>query len=208
MVGALLLTLFFLLSLVILEILPLLSGSDDLIVMQQANFQLARNEFIAKDVLILEYKPNNRSQAISELQTVMPTFQQVQKGFLSGDITLGLPSNPPDNVRAALLASQSDYLAIVTAVNHLTAQTDSNPDPIQVNIVLQHERFYVTEMYQVITLLQQDAEARKVQLILIKLAVVGGAGVIVILKYTLFTRKALERMAETEESRETKEQLQ
>lgn len=210
MIASLLMTLFLLVSLVILETLPLLSGQDDLIIMQQANFQLARDEFISKDVMVLAYRPlSYHSQAVNELQTVLPQFQQVQTGLLKGDVTLGLPGHPPDSARAALLVSQSDYLAITTAVQHLLAHPDSNsPDPIQVEIVLQHERLYVNEMYQVITLLQQDAEARKVQLILIKLTVVGGASVIVILKYTLFTRKALERMAETEECRGTKEPLQ
>lgn len=201
---ALLMTLFLLLSLVIFEILPLLSGYDDLIVMQQANFQLARNEFISKDVMVLAYRPiSYHSQAINELQTVLPQFQQVQVGLLHGDASLGLPGNPPDSVRVALAVSQTDYLAIVTAVQHLLAHPDvSNPDPIQVEIVLQHERLYVNNMYQVITLLQQDAEARKVQLIGIKLTVIGGAGVIVVLKYTLFTRRALKRMTEAEQGSE------
>lgn len=198
MVMALLMTLFLLISLVIFEILPLLSGYDDLIVMQQANFQLARDEFIAKDVMILAYRPAAyHYQAVNELQTILPQFQRVQVGLLQGDASLGLPGKPPDSVRAALLVSQSDYLAIATAVQHLLMHPDSeNPDMIQVEIILQHERLYTSNMYQVITLLQQDAEARKVQLIGIKLTVIGGAGVIVILKYTLFTRRALQRMAE------------
>ncbi len=208
MIMALLMTLFLLLSLTILNILPLLSGQDDLIIMQQANFQLARDEFMAKDVLSLAYRPVSfHSQAINELQTILPQFQQVQVGLLHGDVSLGLPNNPPDSVRAALQVSQSDYIAIVTSVNRLLAHSDtSNPDPIQVAIVLQHERLYVNEMYQVITLLQQDAEARKVQLIFIKLTVIGGAGVIVILKYTLFTRYALKEMTEAEESKTGKSQ--
>lgn len=209
MVAALLLTIFFLLSLVVLEILPLLSGQDDLIVMQQANFQLARDEFMAKDVLSLAYRPASfHSQAINELQTILPQFQRVQVGLLHGDVSLGLPGDPPDSVRAALLVSQTDYIAIVTAVNHLLADPDaSNPDMIQVEIVLQHERLYTSEMYQVITLLQQDAEARKVQLIFIKLTIIGGTGTIVILKYTLFTRRALERMTETEQNKTEKENI-
>lgn len=211
MVAALILTLFFLLSTVILEILPLLSGYDDLIIMQQANFQLARDEFISKDVMVLAYRPATyHSQAINELQTILPQFQRVQVGLLQGDASLDLPNNPPDSVRAALAVSQTDYLAIVTAVQHLLADPDaSNPDMIQVEIILQHERLYVNNMYQVITLLQQDAEARKVQLIFIKLTVIGGAGVIVVLKYTLFTRHALKGMAEAEDDNsETKGEKQ
>lgn len=211
MVMALILTLCMLLSLVMLNILPLLSGSDDLIVMQQANFQLARDEFISKDVMVLAYRPMTyHSQAINELQTVLPMFEQVQVGLLKGDASLDLPGNPPDSVRTALAVSQSDYLAIATAVNRLLTHPDaSTPDMIQVEIVLQHERLYVNEMYQVITLLQQDAEARKVQLIFIKLTILGGTGVVVILKYSLFTQVALKRIQSLEETQaKSREPLQ
>jgi hypothetical protein len=211
MIISIILALFLLLALSILNILPLLSGSDEIVAMQQANYQLARDEFISKDVLVLAYRPMTyHSQAVSELQTVLPAFQQVQVGLLKGDVSLGLPNNPPDNVRAALLASQSDYLAIITAVNHLLAHPDaSNPDPIQIEIVLQHEHLYIGEMYQVVTLLQQNAEARKVQLIFIKLTLLGGAGVVVVLKYSLFTQVALKRIQSLEEEQEkSKEPLQ
>lgn len=201
MIGALVLTIFLLLSLAAFDILPLVSGNDDLVIMQQANFQLARDEFISKDVMILAYRPATyHSQAVSELQTVLPQFQSVQVGLLKGNVALDLPGNPPDSVQVALLASQSDYLAIVTAVNHLLATPDAaKPDIVQVEIVLQHERLYINEMYQVISLLQADAEARKVQLVIIKLAIIGCAGVTILLKYTLFTRHALQEMEEVKE---------
>jgi hypothetical protein len=129
---------------------------------------------------------------------------------LKGDASLDLPGNPPDSVRTALAVSQSDYLAIATAVNRLLTHPDaSTPDMIQVEIVLQHERLYVNEMYQVITLLQQDAEARKVQLIFIKLTILGGTGVVVILKYSLFTQVALKRIQSLEETQaKSREPLQ
>lgn len=201
MMMALILILCMLLSLFVLDILPLFSSYDDLVIMQQANFQLARDEFISKDVMVLTYRPiSYHSQAVNELQTVLPLFQQVQVGLLKGDSLLNLPGNPPVSVRVALLASQSDYLAITTAVQHLLAHSDStHPDAIQVEIVLQHERTYIQEMYQVIALLQQDAEARKTQLIFIKLTIIGGTGVVVVLKYTLFTRFALSGMEKAED---------
>ena len=207
MIMSLVLTLFLLFSLIILTILPLFPGSDDLVIIQQANFQLARDEFIAKDVMILAYRPvTYHSQAINELQTVLPQFQQVQVGLLNGNVVLGLPGHPPDSVKVALLSTQSDYLAIVTAVSHLLAHPDAtNPDPIQVEIVLQHERLYVGEMYQVISLLQQDAETRGTQLIFIKLTILGATGVTVVLKYSLFTRYALKGLERAEEQEERKE---
>lgn len=196
MIGALILTLFLLLSLVIFDCFPLLPGNDNVVIIQQANLQLARDEFISKDVLTLAYRPATyHSQAVSELQTILPQFQQVQAGLLSGNAALGLPGNPPDNVRVALLATQSDYTAITTATSHLLAHPDSaSPDPIQVEIILQHERLYIGEMYQVITLLQQNAEAHTVQLALIEVVVIACTGAVVLLKYLLFARYALKRI--------------
>lgn len=207
MIMSLVLTLFLLFSLSVLNTLSLFPNSDDLIIMQQANFQLARDEFISKDVMVLAYRPATyHSQAINELQTILPQFQQVQVGLLQGNAVLGLPGHPPDSVKVALLSTQSDYLAIVTAVNQLLAHPDAlNPDPIQVEIVLQHERLYISGMYQVISLLQQDAETRRVQLIMIKLTILGATGVTVVLKYSLFTRFALKGMEQAEEMKETKE---
>lgn len=196
MVGALILAIFLLSCLAIFDCLPLLPGNNDLVVVQQANYQLARDEFIAKDVLTLAYRPATyHSQAIGELQTILPQFEQVQVGLLSGNAALGLPGNPPDNVRLALLATQSDYTAITTATSHLLAHPDSaSPDPIQVEIILQHERLYIGEMYQVITLLQQNAEASTAQLVLLEVVVIGATGLVVLLKYLLLTRYALKRM--------------
>lgn len=193
MISALVLALFLLVVLAAFEIFPALSGNDDLIVTQQANLQLARNEFIAKDVLILAYRPiTNHSQAINELQTILPMLQQVQAGLRNGDSTLGLPANPPDNVKIALTATQSDYLSITIALKNILLHPDSTTvDPVQLSIILQHERSYTTSMYQVVLLLQGNAEAQKIQLLIIKISLAGAVGLVVILKYLLLTREVV-----------------
>jgi hypothetical protein len=198
MLSTLALTLFLLLALIGFEILPITNGNDDLVVMQQANFQLARNEFIAKDALVLAYRPATyHSQAISELQVQLPVFQQVQMGLLHGDSLLGLPA-ASDGAHNALLAAQPDYLAIVAALKALVSHPDGAPDPIYVDGIMQHEGLYVAAMYQVVTLLQQDAEARKMQFFVIKMTLAGLMALAVILKYTQLTRKVVEKMVREE----------
>ncbi len=199
MISALVLALFLLVVLVAFEIFPALSGNDNLVISQQANLQLARDEFIAKDVLILAYQPSTyHSQAVNELQTILPMFEQVQVGLSNGDSTLGLPANPPDNVQIALATCKSDHLAITTALKNILAHPDSAVDPIQLNIILMHERPYTTSMYAVVTTLQSNAEAQKIQLLIIKISLAGAAGLVVILKYLLLTREVVARSMELE----------
>jgi hypothetical protein len=196
MVTILIVTLFLLVILVGFEILPTINGNDDPVIQRLADLQLVRGEFISRDALFLQYRPvTNHSQAISDLQTILPTFQQVQAGLLHGDASLGLPSNPPDSVKAALLSADSDYRQIVTAAKNILASSDQAIDPIQVNIILMHDRPYLVAMYGAITLIQQDADARKVQLLIIRISFIVAAMSLVTLKYLFFTRPAVKRVA-------------
>jgi len=203
MVATLALTIFLLVVMVGLEILPITNGNDDPVIQRQADLQLTRSIFLSRDVLVLAYRPITfRSQAVSDLQTILPVFQQVQAGLIVGDVSLGLPGNPPDNVRIALGTANSDYQQMVTALKSLLANADSptGPDPVQVNIVLLHDRPYITAMYQAITLIQQNADARKIQLLIIKIFFIVGIVVLVMLKYLLFTRPAVSKMVLEEEA--------
>lgn len=188
MILSICITLFFLLIVMGIEIYPSTQGNNDFVVLQQANFQLARAQFLAKDVLTLEYRSiQYHSQAISEIQTVLPVFIQVQSGLSNGDATLGLPKNQPDTVLASLSASQSDYSAIATALKVIISTPDKVPDITEVDIVLTHQNNYITEMYQVVTLLQENAESKVFQLMFIKIIFLVLAFILVILKYALFT---------------------
>lgn len=202
MVVMLVFALFLLLALGIIEGLPFFSGNDDFRILQQANLQLVRDEFMVKDLLILTYRPvSSHPQAVGELQIVLPTFQQTQNGLLNGDTSLGLPPNPSPAVRTAIGVTQSDYLSMVTAMKIILAHPDSAPDPIQVQIILQHERPYVTNMYQVVVLLTQEAEARKLQLFLVKSGLIVLVAFIVLLKYFLLTQRAVGKLAREEEKK-------
>lgn len=170
-------------------LLPSLAGNDDLLIVGQASVQIARSEFIAKEVLVLAYRPMTyHSEAVSGLQTTLPVFQQVQGGLLNGDASLGLPSNPPADVVQAMSRTNGDYMAMVAALKSILARPDTPPDPIQVDIIIAHEPAYSLGMYQVATLLEQHAEAWKLQLLVIRMTIIAIALIAKIINYLLVTR--------------------
>lgn len=203
MITMLGLVLFLLITLTGFDIFPITSGNNTVIVNQQADIQLARAEFITKDILTIAYRPNNKAQAVGELQAILPQFQKIQNGLLKGDTSLGFPNNPPDNVQSALLSTQGDYSAFYIAANTILTHVDHTPDPTQVNIVFQRERPYIQSMAIVISLLQNNAQNRDVQLLIIKMIICGLIGTISILKYTLFTRDAVRTLIIAEEKEES-----
>lgn len=157
-----------LLMLIGLDIYPLLIGNDSYVIEQQSWLQVARDEFLAKDVLILAYRPASfHSQAISDFQVVLPQMEQAQNGLMKGDSSLGLPA-PTDDVKRLLVRANDDYLAITTALHTILKTPDNPVDPTQVNIIMAHEYSYSVIMAQVAILEQQQAEATTFHLIVIK----------------------------------------
>lgn len=196
MLIALGLTIFLLIALAVCEILPATNGNNDRVIQQQADFQLARDEFLVKNVYALEYRPVQHVQAVGELQIQLPAFEKAQTGLLNGDVSLGLP-RPSNGVKTALLDAQSDYLAIDAAVRTILLHPDATPDPIQTNIVAMHERPYTAAMYTVITLLAQEEQARSTQLLILEITLIALALIVILLKYLLFTQPVIkQRIAE------------
>lgn len=124
---------------------------------------------------------------------------------MNGDAALGLPGNPSSGVKAGLLDAQPDYLAMTTAMQIILAHSDNTPDPIQVNIIAQHERPYTAAMYTVVILLQQEAQARAIQLLILKMTLIGLVIILVLLKYLLFTLPVIKQKIEEEAATEAKE---
>src|SRR2546430_123803 len=61
-------------------------------IMNQSGLQRTRAQAIAKDTLILAYRPESEhAQAVNELQNLLPRFEQTQKGLQVGDNSLQLP---------------------------------------------------------------------------------------------------------------------
>lgn len=117
------------------QAIPLTVSGDQI---SQADLQKTRCEVIVKSALILEYRPSSEHvQAISDLQVVLPRLQQEQ--------TL-LSHARNETIQAYLLQAQPDYVAIVSATQHILAQKNKPVDMTQVSIILAHERGYLTTM--------------------------------------------------------------
>ncbi len=188
-----------LLMLVGLDIYPLLAGNDAYIIEQQAWLQVARDEFVAKDVLILAYRPASyHSQAISDLQVVLPQLEQTQTGLTKGDSALGLPV-PTDDIARQLARAQDDYLAITTALHAILKTPDAPVDPTQVNIIMAHEYSYSLAMAQVALLEQQQAEATMLHLIVIKVTLKTLLLLVISTHFLSVGRAVLNKQVELEE---------
>jgi len=200
---------FLLLTLIGFDIYPLTTGNDALIVEQQAWLQVVRDEYLAKSVLILAYRPvSSHSQAISNLQVILPGFQQTQSGLLNGDTLLGLPSNPSDDVKRILQQAQSDYVPLVAALKVILAHPDGPVDPTEVDIVLLHDYPYSITMAGLATLLQQQAEAVNLHLIIIKLILKTSLIAIIVGYHFLSGRRMFDKLVEIEMTEEQAERHQ
>lgn len=196
---AVILTLLLLISLSILEVFPISSGNNYLVTDRQANLQLIRAEFIVRSVLFLQYRPTtNHAQAISDLQILLPQFEEVQNGLLHGDALMGIPANPPSSVQEALANTDSDYQQIVAATKVVLTHPDATIDPLQVNIILMHDRTYITNMAETIRAIEQYNDAQTQQLIIARIVFISAVVVLVILKYLLFTLPTVRKMVQTE----------
>ena len=154
-------------------IIPLMSGNDDLVSINQTNLQVARIEYFAQAVQTLAYRPLTfHSEAVSGMEVNLPILQQTQNGLLKGDTSLGLPSNPPDDVHQLLINMQPDYSATVTALKVILANPDKQPDPIQIDIVMRHTQPYAIGLYQVVQAMTKHAEQRKILFFVIDIVLV------------------------------------
>lgn len=137
------------------QAIPLTISGDQI---SQADLQKTRCEVIAKSALILEYRPQSEHiQAISDLQVVLPRFQQEQS-------TLSAYRN--ETIQAYLIQAQPDYQAIVKATQNILARKDKPVDMDQVSIILSHERAYTTTMNELLVYGLQRLDARTFQLFL------------------------------------------
>jgi hypothetical protein len=197
------LCLFLLFALSVFEILPLTQKPDDQV--KQVYLQLARHEFLVKTVYALAYRSSvSRAQSISDLQIQLPQYEQVQIGLLKGNAALNLPGNPSDAVRGQMAAASGDYLATDTAIKTMLAHPDKDPDPLQVTIVAQHDRAYLSTMYGVMVLMEQEAQARLFRLFVIRMSLVAAVFVLVIVKYTVLTQNVVKTLLDEENAHETR----
>ena len=114
--------------------------------------QRVRAEVFARDVLVLEYRPvEMHAQAIADLQAGLPLFE-AEETVLAND--------PRPDVQIVVSAARPDYLALQSAMQAIVEHPDGPVDPIEVTILLQHDRPYLVEMNSVTLILTQSSERK------------------------------------------------
>lgn len=141
--------LFLLLISVVFESLPLIPGSTTLDTFRLMIRQRSLEERIVKNTLILAYRasPDERAEAINELQNTLPTWEKVQTGLRNGDASLGISPNLPTEVKLLLAKIQPNFASIDTSARKIL-EHPSSVDPVQINIILQHSQLYYLTMAQ------------------------------------------------------------
>lgn len=147
---------FLFIIMLLFEALPLLSNNSSLGTFRLMTRQRVLQQRIVKDVLILAYRTSldDHAEAISELQTVLPVWEQVQKGLQKGDSSLGISPNLPTDVKLLLIQSQPDF-AYLDAAAHQVLKNPSPVDLVQLSIILQHDQPYYLTMGQANDLFQE-----------------------------------------------------
>lgn len=171
----------FLILIVALAYLPVYEQSSS--VLDNAELQRTRVERIAKDVLILAYRPTSEHvQAISELQITQLMWSQEQS-FLTNTHNADL--------QQLMMQTQPDYMSVSVALNIILAHTDKKIDPIQLNIILMHERPYLLSINLVVNWLQKAINDQLFWLFLIESGLAFGVLILIICKEFLVVRPLL-----------------
>lgn len=137
------------------EALPLMPNST-LNTFHLAARQRVLEEHIVKDILILAYRPSSEhAEAVSEMQTALPVWEEVENGLQNGDTSLGISPRLPSDVKLQLSQAQPDFVYLDAAARRILAHP-SSVDETQITIVLQHNQGYYISMAQVVNVLQDD----------------------------------------------------
>jgi hypothetical protein len=160
------------------------------------NTQRAREARMVKDVLVLEYRPQSeRAQSLSELQDILPLWEQTQQGVQGGNTSLGFLVHPPLDVALLLTQAQSDYIPLDVALRSVTAH-HATIDPLQVQIIQEHDRPYTLIMNQVSVLWSAHSSEALIYLFWIKSGIVAVLLIVIVLSFWCLTRPALRYITE------------
>jgi hypothetical protein len=173
---------FLLIILLAFEALPLMPNNT-LNVFSTVALQRTLGQRVAKNALVLAYRsyPDERAEAVSELQNVLPYWEKVQNGLQNGDPSLGIPARLPPDISLIVAQSQPDFAYMDTAAHKVLANP-SSVDPVQISIILQHDNAYFLAMVQITNLMQQNIQSAYQMYFIIEL----GIGVVLMAIWIVF----------------------
>lgn len=175
------------------EALPLLPNNT-LNVFSTIALQRTLGQRVAKNALVLAYRssPDERTEAISELQNVLPYWEKVQSGLRNGDPSLGIPTHLPPDISLLVAQSQPDYAYMDTAAHKVLAHP-SPVDPVQIAIILQHDNAYFLDMVQITSLMQQHIQSAAQMYFIIEVCI-GIILMIIWIVFILSVRSAISKV--------------
>jgi hypothetical protein len=160
----------------------------------QASQQGALAERIAKDALVMQYQTDRRADAVNELQTTLPRFESNQAMLVS--------SLPP-SAASVLSSTAADYADIDVAAKKILNTPDKSADPVQAQIIQDHERDYFLSTSQVVNILKIQASARTIGLFVVQ-QIINGLLLVLGVAFLLMVERLVKRY-ERERQREMSE---
>jgi len=180
------------------EALPLLPNNT-LNVFSIIALQRTLGQRVAKNALVLAYRtsPDEKAEAVGELQNVLPYWEKVQSGLAHGDPSLSIPAHLPSDISLIVLQSQPDFAYMDTAA-HKVLSHPSPVDPVQISIILQHDNAYFLSMVQITNLMQQHIQSAAQMYFIIELCI--GIGIMIIwIVFILSVKSALNKAHKAEQ---------
>jgi hypothetical protein len=129
------------------EYIPLASGND-LQLLSLLSSQEWVSQRIVKDVLIMDAGTTvQRTQAVNELQNELPFWENNQTAIKNGNVAV--------EIQVLFASTNADFTSMDTAAKKILATPDRAPDPVELQIVLDHERAYFINETQMVNIIQQ-----------------------------------------------------
>jgi len=129
----------------------------------EASQQCTRSQILVNAAYTLVYRPvDEQAQAMHDLQTVLPAFEQEQNLLLT---------NPAANIQYFLLQARSDYLSLATTAQIIIDHPNNTFDPLELNILITHEHNYLSTMTALVLTLPLDIESSNIQLFVIQIVI-------------------------------------
>lgn len=137
------------------DLVPLYWQNENLIVTDLLNG--SRDQRVVKDILELRAHPN--TEAIAELQSTLPAWESGQNA---------IANDPSPAIHTLYDFSRIDFAYMDTAIKNVLAHPDKPIDPVQAQIVLDHEWPYYLSTIELQDALSLQLTAQKASLIFIQ----------------------------------------
>jgi hypothetical protein len=171
-----------------LEIVPLGIGNDTAY-LYQATIQGARCQTFAKSTFVLAYRPVlERTQALSDVQLVLPLFQQEQAT---------LSKNTNASVHSQTQAARSEYQTMSRAAQALITNPEKAIDPILVNTIVSHASSCLSAEGKITLAIQNQMQQQTTDIFAAEVAIEGAFiiffGTLLLFTYDPFVPKEQRR---------------